>query len=262
MRADAPEITALRAKVKAADEEFHVALRCHEAWKPAAYDNALHDRVGHSYAANTFIVVRQALRREMLLGLLRLWDTDKRAVGMSRIASTLSDKRIVNALAQETSSHWGQNCRLYGLEDTPAEQRPELIRLMRDSDAKFGREQGYRLRESASQAVEIIRSYENGGGRQHTLVKLMTLRNERLAHRQVEDAPKALEPDILDTEIEDFYQDMSRLLRLLQLAVHSTDYDPAATAAIAARHAAFFWNGVRGERTEGHPDYRPVQKPR
>jgi len=114
MNIDAPEILALRAKVRAADEEFHVAMACHEAWKPAAYDGAVHERMGNSYASNTFLVVRQMLRRETLLALMRLWDEDKRAVGMTSIANALDDKRIMDALAADYAAQWG-NLTLSGL---------------------------------------------------------------------------------------------------------------------------------------------------
>ena len=73
-----PRITALRAKVTAAHEEFDMAVTFHEAWKPAAYDSDLHVRMGASYASHTFLTVRTALRREMLLALMRLWDNDSR----------------------------------------------------------------------------------------------------------------------------------------------------------------------------------------
>ena len=35
-----PEIVSLRAHVKAATEEFDLAVVCHEVWKPTAYDKA------------------------------------------------------------------------------------------------------------------------------------------------------------------------------------------------------------------------------
>jgi hypothetical protein len=82
---------------------------------------------------------------------------------------------------------------------------------------------------------------------------LKTLRDEHLAHRQV--TPKLVKADTIDEEIEAFYQDMSRLIRCLRLAVEDTDYDPEETAKLHRRHAALFWAGMRGERTEGHPDY-------
>ena len=98
-----PKITALRAKVTAAREEFDMAVAFHEAWKPAAYDNDLHVRMGASYASNTFLTVRTALRREVLLALMRLWGNDPRVVSMKSIANTLQDKRVIDAFAAEQS---------------------------------------------------------------------------------------------------------------------------------------------------------------
>jgi hypothetical protein len=94
-----PKITALRAKVTAAREEFDMAVAFHEAWKPAAYDNDLHVRMSASFASNTFLTVRMALRREVLLALMRLWGNDPRVVSMKFIANTLQDKRVINAFA-------------------------------------------------------------------------------------------------------------------------------------------------------------------
>ena len=84
----------LRGQVKAADEEFHIALAFHEAWKPAAYDQALHERIGWSYAANTFRVIAAALRREMLLALIRLWDSDPRSVRMRAVGESLQNSEV------------------------------------------------------------------------------------------------------------------------------------------------------------------------
>jgi len=96
-----PTIIALRAKVIAAREEFDLAVTFHEAWKPAAYDGQLHTRMGPSYASNTFLTIRQALRREMLLALMRLWDNDKRLVSMISIYNILNDKRVIDALTAD-----------------------------------------------------------------------------------------------------------------------------------------------------------------
>ena len=87
---------------------------------------------------------------------------------------------------------------------------------------------------------------------------LKRLRNERLAHRQVRLTPTHVAgQNTSDEEVEAFYQDMAKLIRLLLGAVEHTSYNPEDTAAIYAKNAAFFWAGVLGERTEGHPSYRP-----
>lgn len=57
------------ARVKAAVQEYDAVMEFHESWRIAAHDKALHERVSRSFAGQTFLVVRRALRREMLLGL-------------------------------------------------------------------------------------------------------------------------------------------------------------------------------------------------
>jgi hypothetical protein len=101
---DDRKIALLREKVNAAHQEFDMAVTFHEVWKPAAFDEDLHKRMGASYATNAFFVVRAALRREMLLALMRLWDKDDRAVGMHSIAAKLGDKRVIDALAADRAA--------------------------------------------------------------------------------------------------------------------------------------------------------------
>ena len=67
MNIDDQKIKDLRAEVRAALQEFNMAIAFHEVWKPAAYDKSLHERMGVSLATNAFHVVQAALRREMLL---------------------------------------------------------------------------------------------------------------------------------------------------------------------------------------------------
>ena len=67
----------------------------------SAFDKDLHQRIGHSYAGNSFLIIRAALRRELLLALARLWDTNSAAVRMNKIAAELADPAILDALAAE-----------------------------------------------------------------------------------------------------------------------------------------------------------------
>ena len=86
-----PKIIDLKKMVTAAQEEFDMAVTYHEVWKPAAYDKDLHSRMGQSYASQAFLVTRAALRREMMLALMRLWDKNKQAIRMSLIDATIRD---------------------------------------------------------------------------------------------------------------------------------------------------------------------------
>ncbi|HEU4358143.1 MAG TPA: hypothetical protein VFR54_06775 [Xanthobacteraceae bacterium] len=64
-------------------------------------------------------------------------------------------------------------------------------------------------------------------------------------------------PEAADAnEIESFYQDTSKLIRLLLHVVNGVLYGPQDTAEVYRFHAGVFWAGVCGERTEGHPNYQ------
>jgi hypothetical protein len=238
MTIDAPVIDALKAKVHAADEEFHFALAIYEAWKPPAFDVELHQRLGRSYATNAFLWVREALRREMVLGVLRLWDSDKRNVSMRSIANTLGDKRVVRALADQAADR----------------RRGADLAVVNEVRAAAERELGQR----ATDAIAIIRKYEEGGSGHATLEKLLRLRNQRLAHRPFRDEPTQVDDEpVTSAHLETLFRDMADVIRLLKGAVEKTSYNPEEAGQIFARHSELFWASVRGERTEGHPSYRP-----
>jgi len=253
---DDREILALCEQVKAADEEFHIALAFHEAWKPAAYDKALHDRIGRSYAANTFRVIAAALRREMLLALIRLWDNDSRAVRMKSVGRILGNRRVADVLAADTARQWDQPIDPSTVADFPEEDRARMLAAIRRSEAGYGEQAAEIQRTRIADAVSLIRKYVDGEG-QTTLRNLRALRNQRLAHREVEARPAAVtaKQSTTDQEIESFYQDMANLIRLLKGAVERTSYNPDDTAQIHAENAALFWAGAKGERTVGHPNY-------
>jgi hypothetical protein len=99
-----PIIVLLCEKVRAAQQVFDMAVTCHEVWKPASQDEELHKRLGVSYATQAFNVVHVALRREMVLALMRLWDNDQRAIGMQAIARALDDARVIDALTDDRAS--------------------------------------------------------------------------------------------------------------------------------------------------------------
>lgn len=127
MDVNSPEIVALRRRVHAADEEFFYAQQFHEAWRPTATDTALHERMGRSHATSTFNVVRAALRRGMLLALMRVWDTNPKAVRMFSLANTLTDKRVVDTLAAECVAE-RRNAKISGLGHEDAEAIRNSIR--------------------------------------------------------------------------------------------------------------------------------------
>ena len=211
----ADPIDDLRAKVKAAVEEFDSVVAYHETWRVASRDKALHQRVSHSFAGNTFLVVRSVLRRETLLALSRLWDTQRGAICMSSIADDLEKPAILDALCP-TANYAAH-------------------------------------RQMAVEVVNLIRKYENGASRA-ILKRLRKVRNQHLAHHQVVRKPiGVVQEDKIEKEIEALYADSARLISLLEHVVEKNAYDPKDTAGIYTFYGQFFWEGVCGESTADHP---------
>jgi hypothetical protein len=209
-----------------------MAVAFHELWKPAAYDKDLHSRMGKSFASQAFLITRTALRREMVLALMRLWDTNTKGIRMQSVAATLRETEVIDALALDRVKALGM---------------PEAIGQMRDD-----------LGKRAAQVIRLINKYMEGGSHDAVLKKLLALRHERLAHRQL--APTtATGANATDEEIEEFYQDNSKLIHILFSLANATAYDPEDTAKVYRHYASHFWAGARGEQTEGHPNYRHRQ---
>src|ERR1700722_16986769 len=151
MNIDDPKIASLRAAVSAAQEEFDLAVTFHELWKPASFDKDLHERMGVSYATNAFHVVRQALRRETLLALTRMWDTSAKALRLDEVARALRDANVISALAADRASRLG-----FG----------DVVEAMRRD-----------LQRKADDALAIIGQYSRNGSKYGVLESLRTLRH-------------------------------------------------------------------------------------
>ncbi len=74
--------------------------------------------------------------------------------------------------------------------------------------------------------------------------KLIALRHKRLAHRQLVTAT-AFEASATDMEIEEFYQDNSKLIQILLSVVNALAYDPDDTAKVFQLYASQFWSRLR-----------------
>lgn len=236
------QIGRLIQKAEAAEQEIMMAVMFHETWKPAAYDVDLHRRMGTSYATNSFSIVRRALRREMLLALMRLWDGDDRAVGMQRISGDLRDSHFFEALVARRFEN----------------RRPAIQLGSSAGRSPVGIADAYRatLSERRDEFCALVSKYTKGGESYIVFKKLLILRQVNLAHRQAEPT-KAEHADATDAEIEDFYNDNLEIVRLLLSLVLAKAFDLAEACGVYKHHAGFFWAAARGERTEGHPHYRP-----
>ena len=223
------KIGRLRAEVRAALDEFEFVIRLYETWRPAAVDQDLFGRMGSSYASHAFLLIREALAREIVIGLTKLWDSGDRPISMQRIAGFLRSPAVIRALAVERA----RRMPIPGIEDM----------LERD------------LTEKAAAVLVLIDKYSHSGAHRAVHDGLQNLRNKRFAHRQVatETAPTTT-PTM--EEVFTFYQDMSVLLKALVSLVLAEAYDLQEAAEVHRRYAVEFWTGARGEKTEGHPNYR------
>jgi hypothetical protein len=224
-----PDITRLKDMVTAVQEEFDLAVSCHEVWKPSAFNADLHGRMTMSYAGHAFLVVRMALRREVVLALARIWDTNPKAARMSAINELLGKPGLIGALAKDRAERIGL---------------PESAEAMRSD-----------LAAKAEKVRRLVCEYSKNGSRYTMFAELRHMRNTRLAHRQFEPSPTNMASE-LDHAIEQFYSDTSNLIRLLMSLVNATAYDPAETAQVYEWHATKFWAGVRSEKVEGHPHFK------
>lgn len=225
------DLDEMKLAVAAAEDEIVMAVMFHETWKPAAYDEDLHRRMGNSFATHSFQIVRLSLRRELLMALMRLWDTDKRALRMTSIAEKLRNRDFFDALVLKRASGTGLSSN-------------GVLQFMREA-----------LEPKRDAIVRLVRKYSEGGIGYPVLEKLRALRHERLAHRQANQGGVA-KVDASDQEVESFYNDNLELVRLLLSLVLARAFDLSEAADVYKHHAKFFWANARGERTEGHPNYR------
>lgn len=220
MNINDPVIIHLRAQVKTAQDVFDMAVTLHEVWKPAANDKDLHQRLGKSYATQAFNVVRVALRREMILALMRLWDRDPRAVGVPAMIKTTSRNAVMDALVADRASRLG----ITGVNDEIRQTLAEKMRAI----------------------ITLADAYGADGTKSASLEKLRALRNQRLAHTQAK-ARVLTQADAIDDVIEGFYQDNARIISGLLSVVSAVAYDPLETGEVYSLYAKFFWASVRGE---------------
>jgi len=217
--------------VRAALDEVTIAVMFHETWKPTAYDADLHARMGNSHATHAFQIIRASLRREMLLALMRVWDSNKQALRMSKIVENLHDKSFFDALFQK---------RIAEVKDFPMN-----VRLATEK----------RLKSQRQAILTLGRKYQKSGSGFGTFAKLRILRDQRLAHRQIS-GPTTPEFDATDDEIERFYADTLDIVTRLVALVLGAACDLEGAGGLYRHHAASFWVNARGERTEGHPTYQ------
>ena len=225
------ELTQFKVMVSICEEQAVMAAMFHETWSPTVEDAELSARMGTSFARQTFHIIAWALRRELILALMRIWDGRKDTPNMKRICQWLGEEANYKLLLQE---------------------RARLISSNPDSIM-------YLLRESLDPARRRISAsiakYMAGGEKFAAIERLRIVRNKRLAHRDLETPLDAVDPT--DDQVVQLYVDTLALVTDLLHLVNGTAFDLREASGVYKHHARFFWAAARGERTEGHPNYRP-----
>jgi len=164
------------------------------------------------------------------LALMRVWDSDHRTVRMTAIYDTLKNDAVFDAIVAERASK---------------SSVPGFADIIRST-----------LDEKRTAVHSLIQKYKKAGSGNAAFKKLLALRHERLAHRKKEANTTMVLPS--DQEIQTFYEDTLEIMKQLESLVLATSFDLNQAADVYRHHAQFFWASVRGERTEGHPNYRPA----
>lgn len=220
----------MRSAVEAAMEQATQATMFHETWRPCAHDSDLLARMGTSFATHTFQITRWALRRELILTLMRLWDGNRNALSIKHIGDSLRKDDFFSVLAEERSPQ-DHSTNTY------------IVNMIRDS-----------LEGQRQKVLPMIDKYARDGERFETFKLLRALRDKRLAHHEIKEPLTLIDPT--DECVEEFYVDTLRIVSLLLHVVNGVAFDLNESASMFAHYAKFFWASVKGERTEGHPNYR------
>ncbi|WP_133660778.1 hypothetical protein [Paraburkholderia sp. BL10I2N1] len=75
--------------------------------------------MGASYASHAFLAIRTALRRKVLLALMRVWDGQKDSVRLKLVIAAIGDNEFIDALVADRMGTLRQqsNMTLTGFED-------------------------------------------------------------------------------------------------------------------------------------------------
>jgi hypothetical protein len=234
----------LKTSVKILEEQVVTAVAFHETWRPAAKDSALHERLGESYATNSFIVIRLALRRELVLTLMRIWDSNPRAAHIFHVRNLLQSKSVFDLLVEDRHGRIGRSV---------VEPLSDGRGLRGDGAKRFLKSE---LIAKRKQVRREIGKYMSGGAGESDMQALEKLRNEQLAHRsRSEEAWTGLDPG--DEIVESIYQDTLEVVSLLLSLVLGRAFDMGQAKDVWRHHASFFWASVRGEHDKGHPLFFP-----
>jgi AbiU2 len=169
------------AKVNTASVVDHLLylVELHENNALVLYSPLLSSQIPTSHAANAFNVFQRGLHQIELVRLCALWDSiDLAKENVPTIIELIDRADVVEALAEETASHWGGiDSVIFDPSDDPELQALAAEAFQR-SEEEFGEQKGQKARASLRKAIDDAREIANSA----RLRGIMNLRDKRLAH--------------------------------------------------------------------------------
>jgi hypothetical protein len=154
-------------------------LELHENNAIVLYSPTLSKQIPTSFAANAFNVFQQGMHQFEIVRLCALWDgPDLEKENIPIVIQLIDHPDVIEALAQETASHWGE---MGGAVLNPSDD-PELrlleVEALQRIEEQFGQEQAQRARDELRKAIADSRAIL--ASQKHA--SIMNLRDKHLAH--------------------------------------------------------------------------------
>ena len=171
-------IAAAKEKTRRVVDHVHYLLELHENNAIVIYSPTLSAQIPESFAANAFNVFQQGMHQIEIVRLCALWDkAEPEKENIPSVIELIDHPDVIEALAEETASHWRGQGGVFNLPDDP-----ELAKLtaqaMRRSNEEFGQEQAQKARDALRKGIADSRVILASD--KHT--SIMNLRDKHLAH--------------------------------------------------------------------------------
>lgn len=229
---------------QAALEQIDIAIACWESARPADTDAALVNSMNGTLEANTFLIIRDALRVEAVLAIRRLWDERGDSLGFCHISAELRTPSVQEAIRRRR--RYLAKSRLETMRDA------RTGRLLSDADPVAFAYSLARLPEmeanAASSVDSDIAAWKTNYHRYKNILLrteieyMRQLRNKRLTHHDISAG--------IDTPFVSLvtFRDTARILRASEILVQSArtlanddHYSFLDSHRIEARYARKFW---------------------
>jgi hypothetical protein len=175
----AERVRIAKEKTRRVVDHLHYLLELHENNAFVLYTDTLSKQIPTSFAANAFNVFQQGMHQFEIVRLCALWDrAEPEKENIPTIIELIDHSDVIEALAQETASHWqGTGGEVLNPSPDPT-QRALEAQALRQIDKQFGQQEAQKARDELRKAIAdsraIIASPKHAS--------IMNLRDKHLAH--------------------------------------------------------------------------------